>query len=216
MPTQHTARQQRLRRTQVAALIASSAFAAMLSGAVHAQQTAPETTTAEDKKDTTNMNRVVVTATSAPKSKMRSSVSVTDIDSDRIKDFGARTEAEVLLLIPGIRTDSTAGSGGNANISVRGLPIASGGSKFVQLQEDGLPVVQFGDMNFGNNDYFIRFDNSVDTIQTLRGGSASVFASHAPGAVINYLSKTGKQKGGSIGLTRGLNYDETASMATTA
>ena len=32
MPTQHTARQQRLRRTQVAALIASSAFAAMLSG----------------------------------------------------------------------------------------------------------------------------------------------------------------------------------------
>jgi outer membrane receptor protein involved in Fe transport len=209
MSTQSTVRPQRLRRTQVAALIASSAFAAMLSGVVHAQQTAPESTTAEDKKDTTNMNRVVVTATSAPKSKMRSSVSVTDIDSDRIKDFGARTEAEVLLLIPGIRTDSTAGSGGNANISVRGLPIASGGSKFVQLQEDGLPTVQFGDMNFGNNDYFIRFDNTVDTIQTLRGGSASVFASHAPGAVINYLSKTGKQKGGSIGLTRGLNYDET-------
>lgn len=198
-----------LRRTQVAALLASSAFAAMFSGMVHAQQTAPETTSAEDKKDTTNLNRVVVTATSAPKSKMRSSVSVTDVDSDRIKDFGARTEAEVLLLIPGIRTDSTAGSGGNANISVRGLPIASGGSKYVQLQEDGLPVVQFGDMNFGNNDYWIRFDDNVDTIQTLRGGSASVFASHAPGAVINYLSKTGKQKGGSIGITRGLNYDET-------
>ncbi|GCL66313.1 TonB-dependent receptor [Pseudaquabacterium pictum] len=209
MHTVQPFRQPRHRRTQIAALLASSAFAALFSGVVHAQQTAPESTTAEDKKDTTNMNRVVVTATSAPKSKMRSSVSVTDVDADRIKDFGARTEAEVLLLIPGIRTDSTAGSGGNANISVRGLPIASGGSKFVQLQEDGLPTVQFGDMNFGNNDYWTRFDNSVDTIQTLRGGSASVFASHAPGAVINYLSKTGKQKGGSVGITRGLNYNET-------
>lgn len=197
------------RRTQLAALLASTAFAAMLGGQVHAQQTAPEATTAEDKKDTTNLNRVVVTATSAPKSKMRSSNSVTDVDSDRIKDFSARTEAEVLLLIPGIRTDSTAGSGGNANISVRGLPIADGGSKYVQLQEDGLPVVQFGDMNFGNNDYWTRFDNNVDTIQTLRGGSASIFASHAPGAVINYLSKTGKQKGGSIGITTGLNYNQT-------
>ena len=79
----------------------------------------------------------------------------------------------------------------------------------MQLQEDGLPVVQFGDMNFGNNDYWIRFDNNVDSIQTLRGGSSSTFASQAPGAVINYLSKTGKQKGGSVGLTRGLNYNET-------
>jgi outer membrane receptor protein involved in Fe transport len=159
--------------------------------------------------DVVGLDRVVVTATSQAKSKMRSSVSVTDIDQEQIKDFAARTEAEVLLLIPGIRTESTAGPGGNANISVRGLPISSGGSKYVQLQEDGLPTVQFGDMNFGNNDYWIRFDNNVDSIQTLRGGSSSVFASHAPGAVLNYISKTGKQAGGGIGLTRGLNFQET-------
>ncbi|OGA97982.1 MAG: hypothetical protein A3E25_03045 [Burkholderiales bacterium RIFCSPHIGHO2_12_FULL_69_20] len=196
--------------TKIASLLASSAFAVMLCGPAFAQQTATaEAQAADDKKDTANLNRVVITATSAPKSKLRSSVSVTDVDADQIKEFGARTEAEVLLLIPGIRTEATAGPGGNANISVRGLPIASGGSKYVQLQEDGLPTVQFGDMNFGNNDYWTRFDNNVDSLQTLRGGSASVFASHAPGAVINYISKTGKQKGGSIGLTYGLNYNET-------
>lgn len=155
------------------------------------------------------LDEVVVTSSSTAKSKMRSSVSVTDVDQDAVKDFGARTESEVLMLIPGIRTEATAGPGGNANISVRGLPISSGGSKYVQIQEDGLPTVQFGDMMFSNNDYWTRFDNSVDSIQTLRGGSSSVFASHAPGAVINYISKTGKEAGGSIGLTRGLNFNET-------
>lgn len=161
------------------------------------------------KSDVVGLDRVVTTATSTVKSKMRSSVSVTDVDQEQVQALGARTEAEVLLLIPGIRTEATAGPGGNANISVRGLPISSGGSKYVQLQEDGLPTVQFGDMNFGNNDYWTRFDNNVDHIQTLRGGSSSVFASHAPGAVINYISKTGKQTGGSIGLSRGLNFNET-------
>jgi outer membrane receptor protein involved in Fe transport len=192
--------------TQVAALIATSTFVL-----VAAPVLAQSASTAEnaEKGDTSGLNRVVVTATSSQKSKMRSSVSVTDVDQEAIKDFGARTEAEVLLLIPGIRTEATAGPGGNANITVRGLPIASGGSKYVQLQEDGLPTVQFGDMNFSNNDYWIRFDNNVDSIQTLRGGSASTFASHAPGAVINYISKTGKEKGGNIGLSRGLNYNET-------
>jgi len=155
------------------------------------------------------LDEVVVTSSSTAKSKMRSSVSVTDIDQEAVKDFGARTESEVLLLIPGIRTEATAGPGGNANISVRGLPISSGGSKYVQIQEDGLPTVQFGDMMFSNNDYWTRFDNNVDSIQTLRVGSSSVYASHAPGAVINYMSKTGKEQGGSIGITKGLNFNET-------
>lgn len=200
---------QALKRTPIAALVASSAFAALLANPALAQQVDAAPTATEAKADSVGLDRVVVTGTAQKKSKMRSSVSVTDVDQDTVKDYGAHTEADVLLLIPGIRTDATAGAGGNANISVRGLPISSGGSKYVQLQEDGLPVVQFGDMNFGNNDYWIRFDNNVDSIQTLRGGSSSTFASQAPGAVINYLSKTGKQKGGSVGLTRGLNYNET-------
>lgn len=194
----------------IAALIASSSFAALISGQAYAQEVPPKEGVDDAKAaDVLNLNRVVVTGTSQGKSKMRSSVSVTDVDQQQILDFAPRSEAEVLHLIPGIRAESSAGPGGNSNITVRGLPISSGGSKFVQLQEDGLPVVEFGDMNFGNNDYFIRFDNNVDHIQTLRGGSAATFASHAPGAVINYISKTGEEEGGSIGLTRGLNYNET-------
>lgn len=192
--------------TAVSSFLLASGVASMLALPAHAQQAAEEP--AAQGSNALNLEQVVVTGTTGTKSKLRSSASVTDVDGDKIKDFGAHTEAEVLLLIPGIRTDATAGPGGNANISVRGLPISSGGSKYVQLQEDGLPTVQFGDMNFSNNDYWTRFDNNVDRIETLRGGSSSVFASHAPGAVINYISKTGKDEGGSIALSHGLNFDE--------
>ena len=210
--------------TRLAGLMATASCAGLLGMPAHAQTAPaapeaaasaaeaprPEPAKAEAKSsDVVGLERIVITATSTLKSKMRSSVSVTDIDNEQIQNLGARSEAEVLLLIPGIRTEPTAGPGGNSNISVRGLPISSGGSKYVQLQEDGLPTVQFGDMNFSNNDYWIRFDNNVDSIQTLRGGNSAVFASQAPGAVLNYISKTGRTKGGSFGLTKGVNYNET-------
>lgn len=158
--------------------------------------------------DALNLNRVVVTGASGNKSKLRSSIAVTDVEAQQITDFAPRSEAEVLHLIPGIRAESSAGPGGNSNITVRGLPIASGGSKYVQLQEDGLPVVEFGDMNFANNDYWLRYDANVERIETVRGGSASTFASDAPGAIINFISKTGEEDRGSVAFQHGLNYNE--------
>ena len=202
MRHQATRRQGELKLKPIAALIASGAMAALVSPQVVAQD-------AKDKDDVAGVNRVVITATTQAKSKLRSSLSVTDVDQDSIKDFAPRSEAEILHLIPGIRAESSAGPGGNSNISVRGLPLADGGAKYVQLQEDGLPTVAFGDMNFANNDYWQRFDYNVDRIQTVRGGSASTAASHAPGAVINYISKTGEQTGGSFGLSRGIDFNET-------
>ncbi|CAN7474431.1 TonB-dependent receptor [Pseudoduganella sp. LjRoot289] len=205
MTTHPPGRRPALRLQPIAALLASSSFAALIAVPAHAQQESPATAAP----DALRLDTVVMTASPAGKSKMRSSVSVSDVESQQVADFGPRSEAEVLHLIPGVRAESSAGPGGNSNITVRGLPISSGGSKYVQLQEDGLPVVEFGDMNFANNDYFIRYDANVDRIQTVRGGSASTFASNAPGAVINFISKTGEEEGGTIGMTRGLNYKET-------
>ena len=73
---------------------------------------------------------------------------------------------------------------------MRGFPISTGGGKFMQIQEDGLPVTEFGDIAFGNTDIFIRFDESVERIESIRGGSASTFASNAPGGIINFISKS--------------------------
>lgn len=152
--------------------------------------------------------QIVVTAAPGNKSKLNSSISVTDVSPELIASQAPRSDAEIFKLIPGIRAESTAGSGGNSNITVRGLPLASGGSKYVQIQEDGVPTVEYGDIAFGNNDYWTKYDWTVDRIQVVRGGSASTFASQAPGAVINYVSKTGETAGGQVGVTLGLGYDE--------
>jgi outer membrane receptor protein involved in Fe transport len=151
---------------------------------------------------------IVVTAASSGKTAQNSSISVSQISQEAITNFTPRSQAEVLRAIPGLNVQDTAGPGGNANIGVRGIPVSTGGSEYVGLQEDGLPVVLFGDMQFGNNDYWVRFDNNVDRVEAVRGGSASTFSSQAPGAVINYVSKTGTKEGGEVGLSTALNYRE--------
>lgn len=156
-----------------------------------------------------SLDEIVVTASGRDQTKIETSVSVTSIDAQFIQDFQPSSEAEVFKLIPGIQVPGTSGPGGNSNIAVRGLPVATGGAPFVQLQEDGLPVVLFGDIQFGNNDYWTRFDPSVATIEAVRGGSATTFASQAPGAVINYISNYGREEGGYIELKKGIDYSET-------
>jgi outer membrane receptor protein involved in Fe transport len=110
--------------------------------------------------------------------------------------------------LPGIRSESSGGEG-NANITVRGIPLATGGSKYLQLMEDGLPVLEYGDLNFANADNFIRYDWSVQRIESIRGGSASTFASDSPGGVINFISNTGEKEGGAVGASFGADYRET-------
>ena len=78
----------------------------------------------------------------------------------------------------------------------------------MQLQEDGLPVLEFGDMQQFGSDMFMRADLNLAQIETIRGGSASTFASNSPGGVINLISKTGDTEGGAIQATYGLNYGE--------
>ena len=160
---------------------------------------------AEDTDGAGDLDAIVITATAGGKSKLRTSVSTSSITPDTIERSAPRSTAEIFRNIPGIRSESTGGEG-NANIAVRGLPVAAGGAKFLQLQEDGMPVMEFGDIAFGNADIFLRNDWSIDRIEAVRGGSASTFASNSPGGVINFISNTGEVQGGAVGFTTGLDY----------
>lgn len=153
------------------------------------------------------VDEIVVTAVARGQNRLNSSVTVSSLSSDDIAKSAPRSVAEIFRNLPGIRSESSGGEG-NANISVRGLPVASGGAKFLQLQEDGLPVLEFGDITFGNADIFLRSDFNVGRVESVRGGSASTFASNAPGGVINMISKTGEQEGGAIQATAGIDYQE--------
>ncbi len=193
--------------TRISAAI-SLAMLAMASAAAQDAAPAAAAATAPAAADGLNMERVVVTGSTAGASKMRSSVSVSTLDLDAITKTAPTSAAEVLRAIPGLRSESSGGEG-NANITVRGVPISAGGARYVQIQEDGLPVLQSGDFNFITPDSYVKIDGSLDHLEVVRGGSASTLATNSPGGIVNFISKTGADKGGSIGITRGLDYDST-------
>lgn len=138
--------------------------------------------------DGLNLDEVVVTATPEVRSRMRQSLSVSALSGDQITDGGASSVADALRFVPGVRAEASSGEG-NANVTVRGVPISAGGSRYVQFQEDGLPVLLFGDFNFVTPDMFMRLDPGTEGLEVVRGGSASTLASQAAGGVVNVLSK---------------------------
>ncbi len=158
--------------------------------------------------DGLQLNRVVVTGTAGGTSKMKSSVSVSTLEADTIAQAVPTSAADVLRSVPGVRSESSGGES-NANMTVRGVPISAGGSRYVQMQEDGLPLLQSGDFNFVTPDAYVRIDGGLSHLEVVRGGSASTLATNAPGGIINFIGKTGEQEGGSVGLTQGLDYDST-------
>jgi len=157
--------------------------------------------------DTLKLDEVVVTGTASGASKMKQSNSISTVGVDQILQAQPTNSADILRSIPGVRSESS-GGGGNANVTVRGLPISAGGARYVQFQEDGLPVMLFGDVAFATPDMFLRADGSLERLEVVRGGSASTLGTNAPGGIINFISKTGDEPGGSVGISTGLGYDE--------
>ncbi|MBA4080025.1 MAG: TonB-dependent receptor, partial [Erythrobacter sp.] len=172
-------------------------MSALITTPAFAQDSAGETVEGEE---------IIVTAVARGQNRIESSVSVSAIGADEITKLNAPSSADLIRQIPGIRSEASGGEG-NANIAVRGIPVSTGGARYIQLQEDGLPILEFGDIIFGNADNFLRADRSVARVEAVRGGSASTFASNAPGAVINFISKTGKQEGGAIQGSVGLDFE---------
>jgi len=176
--------------------------AMLLSNLIFSQN---ETKPITDSIPSNKLDEVVVTGVLNAKSRLESSVSVSSIGIKQIEQSAPRTTGEVFRNIPGVRAESSGGEG-NANFNVRGVPVSSGGSRYLQLQEDGLPVMLFGDTSFGNSDNWLRIDSNIGRIESIRGGSASTQTSNGPAGIINMISKTGKTESGSISSTTGVDF----------
>ena len=206
-------------RPAVLPLAAAVAAALLHIGAAQAQTaeppaaappaaTAPPAAAASAPSDGLQLDRIVITGTTGGTTKMRSSISLSTLEGDSIVTSTAASATEVLRAVPGLRSESSGGES-NANVGVRGIPISAGGARYIQFQEDGLPVLQFGDIAFATPDTWIRVDNNLDRLEVLRGGSASTLATGAPGGIINFVSKTGAEAGGSAAISKGLGYGHT-------
>ena len=121
----------------------------------------------------TTRNRPLITA----------SADITLADRAAIDRKAPRAVADLLELVPGIFVEGTAGAVSN-NYSVRGLQ--GGGQRFVQLQEDGLPITYGG----GGADFYFDNDLTIDRLEAVKGGSSVVLTVNGAGATINFISKS--------------------------
>lgn len=176
----------------------------MLAAPAIAQDAEPQT--AWEASRTVDDSDMVTTGVARGRDRLNSPTSTSAIKENDIARLAPRSLAELFRYIPGIRVEASAGEAQN-NYTVRGLPMVNGASKYIQLQEDGLPVMEFGDLMRLTPDLFIRADFNVGQVESIRGGSASTFASNAPGGVINLISKTGEVQGGSVMATVGVDFE---------
>ncbi len=153
-------------------------------------------------RDILSFDAIIVTGTQSPRIKLESSIAVTTVNLQEILTRAPQNTADLLKAIPGFYVESSGGEGGN-NLFARGMP-SDGSYRYVSLQEDGLPVFEDSELMFANADIFLRVDETVRILEGVRGGTGSIYASNAPGGIINFISKTGGEAlAGRVKLTVG-------------
>jgi len=152
--------------------------------------------TENDSIKSSSIEQVVITGNSRPKAKLESATAITTFSAKEIQKQNPVSTAALLQKVPGFAVETSGGEVGN-NLFARGIPSA-GAYEYVQIQEDGMPVFEDGALQFANADAFFRVDATTSRMEALRGGSGSIFASNAPGGIINFLSKEGSNKFGGM------------------
>lgn len=158
------------------------------------------------RQDPLQLQAVVVTGTSTPTVNLKSSVAVTTLSPAEIEQSAPRSTTEMLRYVPGFTRVESSGGEVNENISMRGIL----GVEYVMFMEDGLPVFPTMHTFFMNADNLFRYDENIERMEVVRGGSSSLFGSNTPGAIINFINKTGGDQfqgtmvatGGTEGLAR--------------
>lgn len=181
----------RLSRSAIRPLAAATLLT-LVFGAMHAQTPAtnPDLTAGQKPADEViQLNAFVVTGAVTPRKQLESPVAITTLDRGRIDDLGPRNFAELLKAVPGIYVESTGGEAFN-NVSIRGIGTTVGYS-YVMLYEDGLPVIATNNLRHGLPDAFTRISSFVENVEVLRSGTSNIFASQAPLALINLISREG-------------------------
>ncbi len=180
-------------RGSVSSLAIIAATSVLGVHSAYAQQAAPPVaTTTPDAQATSetapSVSEVVVTGSTSRRTLLNASVAITAVNQVELQQRAPRNTADILETVPGIFVESTAGPVSN-NYSVRGLP--GGGQQFVRLLEDGMPQI-YGGLN---DDEVFQFDQSIDHVEAIEGGTSGILAINAAGASINFIS-------------RKLNFDE--------
>lgn len=123
--------------------------------------------------------------------KQQASFAITTMAPDDIARFGPKSTADLFKNVPGVWAESSGGVAG-ANIDVRGLP---GGSDapFVTLAINGSPIYGTEMLSFFEQSSIFRVDETVSSVEALRGGPNAVFGKGEPGVTVNFRLKEGTE-----------------------
>lgn len=176
-----------LKRLNVIVIIAGALLGAPLSAQ---QAPAPAANAPRPGQDITELDVFVVTgrAGTEVRTKAQTSYALTDISAEQLRMQAPMGVAEALKAIPGFWVEASGGEASN-NIRARGIP--TDGFSTVALQEDGLPIQHDGGLGWLNADQSYRMDETVQRMEIVRGGPSSVFASNAPGGIVNFVTRRG-------------------------
>jgi outer membrane receptor protein involved in Fe transport len=158
------------------------------------------------RQDPLQLQTMVVTGTQTPRTNLDASVAVTTLTASEIQAAQPRSTTEMLRYVPGFTRVESSGGEVNENISIRGIL----GVSYVAFLEDGMPVFPTMHTYFMNADNLFRFDTNIERMEVVRGGSSPLFGSNTPGAIVNFINKSGgdefggtmRATGGSKGLAR--------------
>ena len=137
--------------------------------------------------DALGMHEVVVTGTAIPVQKLNATNSISTLSPKELTMAQPQSTTEFLKYIPGFTRVESSGGYVNENYTMRGLY----STIFINFMEDGLPDFPTQNIFFMNTDNLFRIDDNVQRVEVVRGGSAGLFGSNTPAAVINLISKTG-------------------------
>lgn len=134
------------------------------------------------------LNEIIVTgrAGALNHTKLQTSYSVTSIGYNALSLQEPTSVTESLKSVPGFWVESTGGEA-SGNVRARGVPVDGFGS--IQLLEDGIPVQHDPALGYLNADQAFRFDETIQSIEVVRGGPSSVFYSNAPAGAVNYIPR---------------------------
>ena len=142
------------------------------------------------------LDEFVVTGVFNATEAKKATVAISVIDADTIATMVPLSADDLLLDVAGIFVNSSLGE-------IRGMVYSRGisadssdgssGHYYVSMQEDGLPITNVTFGNYGPG-YFNRPDATLQRIEAVRGGSASITSSNSPGGAFNYISRTGTPK----------------------
>ena len=139
------------------------------------------------------LDEVVVTASAQAVKKLDASYNIVSLSLEEIKMANPSSVAEIYKLSPGVWPEASGGQTG-VNIDVVGFPNGGGDSPYFTTMIQGSPLYGSPYLSFMDNSSLVRFDDTVERVEIVQGGTGAIFGPGQPGATANFILRTGSDK----------------------